>query len=496
MATILLTNVKLFDKLLDKATSPLLLETDWKSILQLCDVIKTQEVGSKYTIQAIKKKFRHENPHVILNSLQCMESVVKNCGALIHKEIAQKDTMDALKDLAKKSPDQIRDKVLEMIQCWSYGLGSQYKILTDTYDQMKTENYHFPSLKESEAMFQNNDVVPEWRDDKECFRCRQVFTTFVRKHHCRACGNSFCDKCSSKYCSIPKFNIDRDVRVCRLTINEEESLQLALAMSKSDAEEKERQKKKLTEKYAQSMNSSNNPDTPSRELNKYIEDKHKEQQNLPNEIAPKETDHFISDNEIDKFISLVIEHINQFKLRMLSDQQRNRNVSNDTAVQSAFVVLQHLHPELHRFIRLLDDKRAFYENLQDKLTQLKDAREALNALRSEHYERKQQETFERDRQRQILLAQKLDFMRQKKQEYLEYQRQIYLQHLVQQELEMKNRLEQQRQWTLTYNTYTKSAGQILLTNSNVPYIQHYQQEQQIPSMENEYHSEPQLITLN
>jgi growth factor-regulated tyrosine kinase substrate len=59
--------------------------------------------------------------------------------------------------------------------------------------------------------------------------------------------------------------------------------------------------------------------------------------------------------------------------------------------------------------------KAYYENLQDKLNQLKDAREALNALRTEHYERKQQEALERDRQRQIQLAQKLDFMRQKKQ---------------------------------------------------------------------------------
>jgi hypothetical protein len=46
---------------------------------------------------------------------------------------------------------------------------------------MKLESYHFPPLKESEAMFENNDVAPEWRDDKECFRCRQIFTTFIRK---------------------------------------------------------------------------------------------------------------------------------------------------------------------------------------------------------------------------------------------------------------------------------------------------------------------------
>ncbi len=46
---------------------------------------------------------------------------------------------------------------------------------------MKLENYRFPPLKESEAMFENNDVAPDWKDDKECFRCRQTFTTFIRK---------------------------------------------------------------------------------------------------------------------------------------------------------------------------------------------------------------------------------------------------------------------------------------------------------------------------
>ena len=58
---------------------------------------------------------------------------------------------------------------------------------------------------------------------------------------------------------------------------------------------------------------------------------------------------------------------------------------------------------------------AYYESLQDKLGQLKDAREALNALREEHLENKRRQAFERERQRQIQLASKLDDMRQKKQ---------------------------------------------------------------------------------
>lgn len=43
---------------------------------------------------------------------------------------------------------------------------------------------------------------------------------------------------------------------------------------------------------------------------------------------------------------------------MMSNQQRSRNITTDTAVQSVFVMLQHFHPELHRFMQLLEDKRS------------------------------------------------------------------------------------------------------------------------------------------
>ena len=56
-----------------------------------------------------------------------------------------------------------------------------------------------------------------------------------------------------------------------------------------------------------------------------------------------------------------------------------------------------------------------YESLQDKLAQMKDAREALDALREEHREKRRREMEELERQRQIQMAAKLEVMRQKKQ---------------------------------------------------------------------------------
>lgn len=57
----------------------------------------------------------------------------------------------------------------------------------------------------------------------------------------------------------------------------------------------------------------------------------------------------------------------------------------------------------------------YYEGLQDKLAQVRDARAALNALRDEHREKLRRAAEEAERQRQIQLAQKLEIMRQKKQ---------------------------------------------------------------------------------
>jgi growth factor-regulated tyrosine kinase substrate len=69
-----------FDKLLDKATSHLLMEPDWPSILQLCDLIRQNDVQPKYALASIKKKLFSPNQHTALYALLVLESMVKNCG--------------------------------------------------------------------------------------------------------------------------------------------------------------------------------------------------------------------------------------------------------------------------------------------------------------------------------------------------------------------------------------------------------------------------------
>ncbi|XP_012822055.1 hepatocyte growth factor-regulated tyrosine kinase substrate isoform X4 [Xenopus tropicalis] len=522
-----------FERLLDKATSQLLLETDWESILQICDMIRQGDTQAKYAVASIKKKINDKNPHVALFALEVLESVVKNCGQHVHDEVANKQTMEELKELQKRQVEpNVRNKILYLIQAWAHAFRNEpkYKVVQDTYQIMKVEGHNFPEFKESDAMFAA-ERAPDWVDAEECHRCRVQFGVVTRKHHCRACGQIFCGKCSSKYSTIPKFGIEKEVRVCEpcyeqlnkkgegksasgvelppeyLTsplsqqsqmppkkdesaLQEEEELQLAIALSQSEAEEKERMRQKttysmypkadptpitssappVTTLYSAALNSSAplaeeiDPEL-ARYLNRnYWEKKQEEVRKSPTPSAPvpisepavlqggdvpvtvmEQYQNGESEENHEQFLKALQNAVTTFLNRMKSNQMRGRSITNDSAVLSLFQSINNMHPQLLEMLNQLDERRLYYEGLQDKLAQIRDARGALNALRDEHREKLRRAAEEAERQRQIQLAQKLEIMRQKKQEYLEMQRQLAIQRLQEQEKERQLRLEQQKQ---------------------------------------------------
>ncbi|XP_051490960.1 hepatocyte growth factor-regulated tyrosine kinase substrate isoform X1 [Apus apus] len=525
-----------FERLLDKATSQLLLETDWESILQICDMIRQGDTQAKYAVSAIKKKVNDKNPHVALYALEVMESVVKNCGQTVHDEVANKQTMEELKEILKRQVEtSVRSKILYLIQAWAHAFRNEpkYKVVQDTYQIMKVEGHVFPEFKESDAMFAA-ERAPDWVDAEECHRCRVQFGVVTRKHHCRACGQIFCGKCSSKYSTIPKFGIEKEVRVCEpcyehlnkkaegkaaatselppeyltsplsqqsqlppkrdeTALQEEEELQLAIALSQSEAEEKERMRQKTTYSmypkaeptpvtssappvstlYSPPVNSSAplaediDPEL-ARYLNRnYWEKKQEEARKSPTPSAPlslsepaaqpgethpaplsvveQQYQNGESEENHEQFLKALQNAVTTFVNRMKSNHMRGRSITNDSAVLSLFQSINNMHPQLLELLNQLDERRLYYEGLQDKLAQIRDARGALNALREEHREKLRRAAEEAERQRQIQLAQKLEIMRQKKQEYLEMQRQLAIQRLQEQEKERQMRLEQQKQ---------------------------------------------------
>lgn len=521
-----------FDRLLEKATSQLLLEPDWDSILQISDCIRQGDVQPKTAVAGIKKKIGAENPHVSLYSLQVLESCMKNCGSTIHDEVATKEFMEFLKNLVHTRGDPVKGKILELIQVWSHAFRNEtkYKVVQDTFNLMKLEGHSFPQLKESDAMF-SAERAPEWKDADCCSRCRTTFGVVQRKHHCRACGDVVCQKCSSKNSIIPKYGIEREVRVCdscydkinkagpgkseddlpaeylnsplskqsqvppqktEAEIQEEEELQLALALSKSEEENKAKERERMRSTYGiygsvnkeSTSSPQHQPAQPAHvsapmidtadmdpELARYLNRNYWQQKSenikatavttTPSapvaQVEPKNTQgggkvqeayqNGETDEDPDQFLHALNSSVEIFVNRMRSNSTRGRSIAVDSSVQSLFNVISNMHPQLMKYVQQQEDLRAQYESLQDKLAQLRDAREALDALREDHREKRRIEMEELERQRQIQMAHKLEIMRQKKHEYLEMQRQLALQRLQEQEREMQMRFEQQRQLT-------------------------------------------------
>lgn len=517
-----------FDKLLDKATSHLQLEPDWVPILQICDLIRQNDVQPKAALAAIKKKITNPNPHVALYALLVLESCVKNCGSLIHDEVGTKEYMEQLAELVKTTThDNVKLKTLELIQAWAHAFRNspKYRAVQDTLNIMKTDGYTFPALKESDAMF-IADTAPVWVDADVCHRCRVAFSLMQRKHHCRACGQVFCAQCSSRASTLPKFGIEKEVRVCETCyeqvnktsavqikeadlpaeylnsslaqqqqvppkktaaeLQEEEELNLAIALSQSEAELKEKEKKRTSGPIKTNTNTINRAtyspppspgSSPSKlqeeedidpELAKYLNRKYWEQRQtaieehvsrvdvtspsapnisspMPQKIVIAKQQNGEVDSQMEEFVSALRSQVEIFVNRMKSNSSRGRSIANDSSVQTLFLNITAMHSRLLRYIQEQDDSRVYYEGLQDKLTQMKDARAALDALREEHKEKLRRQAEEAERQRQMLMAQKLAIMRKKKQEYLQYQRQLALQKIQEQEREMQMRQEQQKQ---------------------------------------------------
>jgi growth factor-regulated tyrosine kinase substrate len=157
---------------------------------------------------------------------------------------------------------------------------------------------------------------------------------------------------------------------------------------------------------------------------------------LVNDIPPssRATANPLDDDvELTDFVANLRSQLEIFTNRIESDRTRGRSIAVDSSVQTLFMNITSLHSTLMRKTQALEESKIYFEGLQDRLTQLKDARAALDALREEHYERIRREEEEAARQRQMQMAHKLAIMRKKKHEYLEYQRQLALQRMQEEE---------------------------------------------------------------
>ena len=268
-----------FQKMLESATEQTLVDPNWESILECVDMIRGGEVPQKEALRAIQKRYHSSNPHTAHHALLVLEAWVKNCGKKFITELATRESMEDLKNFViSNPPEKIRTKILELIQCWATAFKGipEYRIVGDTHYLLKMNGFEFPPIDEqAKAMFLA-ESAPDWAEGDNCYRCRVEFGVFTRKHHCRACGQIFCDRCSNKQMLLPQFGIEKKVRVCEACFDknaqsmpkgqpkaedknaeeaanrektlkeaqakEQEEFELALAISQSEAEAKEQER--------------------------------------------------------------------------------------------------------------------------------------------------------------------------------------------------------------------------------------------------------------
>lgn len=243
-------------------------------------------------------------------------------------------------------------------------------------------------------------------------------------------------------------------------LKEEEELQLALALSLSEAPAKIsfpdcRQleeaspsnsmsgAKRETETPKTSSNNFVQPSLNSSHTNTLAEsqpppymnptpEKKAQQQALNQTSVQQDPISYNQDQEIFNFVAEVQSTAEVFANRVNSNKIRNRPIADDSAIQTLFLKLSNMHTKLLEYIKKHEDERSGFEAIQDKLSQIADARAALDALREEHQEKVRQEAAEAERLRQSQLASKLEMMRQKKSQMMQYQRDLALQRIQQQ----------------------------------------------------------------
>lgn len=108
------------------------------------------------------------------------------------------------------------DQLLVLNPCDRLGVGP------GGYARLKAhpffEGLCFATLSTQHPNFIWKPSAPLWVPDHEvdqCQGCQAAFTFFLRKHHCRACGNIFCAQCSNLTAEIPHLDNGQAMRVCR-----------------------------------------------------------------------------------------------------------------------------------------------------------------------------------------------------------------------------------------------------------------------------------------
>ncbi|KAJ3091437.1 ESCRT-0 subunit protein hse1 [Quaeritorhiza haematococci] len=139
------------EQLIVKATSETNTSEDWGGIIEICEKADRSEGAAREAINVLSRRITHKNVNVVLFALTVANSLVQNCGATVHREISSRAFLDGLvRQVSNKSVHEVvRNRILDLIQQWAGLFKSDPSLgfMVDTYNQLKAQNYPFPTEK-------------------------------------------------------------------------------------------------------------------------------------------------------------------------------------------------------------------------------------------------------------------------------------------------------------------------------------------------------------
>ncbi|XP_068938201.1 ADP-ribosylation factor-binding protein GGA1 [Petaurus breviceps papuanus] len=129
---------------INRATNPLNKELDWESIDAFCEQLNKELEGPPLATRLLAHKIQSPQEWEATQALTVLETCMKSCGKRFHDEVGKFRFLNELikvvspKYLGTRTPDKVKDKILELLYSWTLGLPQEVKI-AEAYQMLKKQ---------------------------------------------------------------------------------------------------------------------------------------------------------------------------------------------------------------------------------------------------------------------------------------------------------------------------------------------------------------------